>query len=64
MTLRLTLSIVGKFDLGPVYLTVWLRDFGGETRQCRLYQHDISTDVAKLLPTFQLFYILAARWLK
>ena len=34
--------------LGPVSLSVWLRDFDGETRWCRLNQHDISTDMAKL----------------
>ena len=38
--------------LGAVYLTVYLRDFGGETRQWRLNQHPIPIDVAQLFTYF------------
>ena len=49
--------------LGPVYLSVWLRGFGGETRRWRLNQHMIPIDVAKLFTYFSTisYGILAAR---
>ena len=62
-----SLAALCQFDyirmvsLGPVYLSVTFRNFGGETGRWRLNQHLVPTDVANCLPAFQPSYILAAR---
>ena len=57
------INVLLQAQLGPVYLSVTFRNFGGETRQWRLNQHPVPINVAKLFAysSTVLFWLLDGR---